>query len=119
MSTDTAISGTSISVATDRISSQRVFYQLLNGRIDERGNLDGIWSNSHLNDVSPVSASPLASVIYYRKGNQEVSRVPAFPVRGPDLHADRFACITSTPNTLSESWPTPTAKAGVEGRLTE
>lgn len=119
MSTNPAISGTGISVATDRVGSHRVFYQLLDGHINGRGNRDGTRTSDHLT-LSPVSASPLASVTFYSQGKQEVSSpspFPVFPAPRPDSHGGRFACITLTPDTLSKNLPSSKGRAGIKESL--
>ena len=64
------IPGTGLAVVTDRLWSLRLFYQLLNGRIEESRHLDGIWTSEHL-DFSPVDDTPLAAITY--GGGREVS----------------------------------------------
>jgi len=59
----TPIPGTGIAVVTDRIWSDRVFYQLLRGVVQEAKHLDGIWTNQDLT-FSPVDDSPLAAITY-------------------------------------------------------
>jgi hypothetical protein len=64
----TPIPGTGIAVGADRLWSLQVFYQLLNGQIQESKHLDGIWTTEKLN-FSPVDDSPLA-VITYNAGKE-------------------------------------------------
>ena len=56
--------GTSLSVTTDRLWSLGLYYQLLNGRLEESRRVDDEWiRDAHLS-VSPVDGTPLASVTY-------------------------------------------------------
>jgi len=57
------ITGTGISIVTDRLWSLRVFYQLQSGNVGESKHLDGVWTNDSLT-VQPADGSPFASVTY-------------------------------------------------------
>lgn len=57
------IPGTGIAAVTDRLWSLRVYYQLLNGYVEESKHVDGVWSNSQL-VFRPVDDTPLAAIIY-------------------------------------------------------
>lgn len=67
------IPGTGIAVVTDRLWSLRVFYQLLNGRLEQSKHLDGVWTNEALT-FSPVDDTPLAAITY--NSGKEVSKTP-------------------------------------------
>lgn len=69
MSTPTPTPGTGISVVTDKIWSLRVFYQLVDGHIEQSKHLNGVWTNEKLT-FNPVHHSPLASITY--NGGKEV-----------------------------------------------
>jgi len=62
------IPGTGISVVTDELWSLRLFYQLLDGHIEQSTHLKGVWTNQQLT-FSPVDDTPLASITY-NKGKE-------------------------------------------------
>lgn len=108
------IPGTGIAVVTDRLWSLRVFYQLLNGRLEQSKHLDGVWTNEALT-FSPVDDTPLAAITY--NSGKEVSKTP-LRLSHTQLDGDlgRFAYTTLTPTTLSRSIATPKAKTGIKER---
>ena len=63
MSSNPPVTGTGISIVTDREYSLRVFYQLQSGNVAESVHLDGVWTNDNLT-VKPADGSPFASVTY-------------------------------------------------------
>ena len=105
------VPGTGISVVTDRLWSLRLYYQLLDGPIEQSKHLDGVWTNEKLT-FSPVPDTPLASITY--NSGKEVSARPSH-ISGtqPDGYMCRFACTTSAPTTRSKSIATLKNKAGI------
>jgi len=57
------IPGTGLAVVTDRLWSLQLFYQLLNGHVEESSHRDGVWKNQQLT-FSPVDDTPLAAITY-------------------------------------------------------
>ena len=114
MSSPIPVPGTGLAVVTDRLWSIRLFYQLLDNHLEQSKHLDGVWTSEHLN-FSPVEATPLAAITY--GGGREVSK-PLTYFRYPALlgYVGRSACTTSTPTTLSKSYATLKAKAGIRER---
>jgi hypothetical protein len=62
------IPGTGISVVTNELWSLRLFYQLLDGHIEQSRHLNGVWTNEQL-VFSPVEDTPIASITY-NKGKE-------------------------------------------------
>jgi hypothetical protein len=62
MSLDPPVTGTGVSVVAHGTQSL-VFYQSLDGRINQNRNTDNAWIKERLK-VRPVCGSPLASVTY-------------------------------------------------------
>lgn len=112
METDKAISSAGIFVATDRIWSQRFFYQLLGGRIDQRGNRDGIWTGDCLT-FYPVLTLRSLPVLFTTEASKRRAG-PHVPSPRPYSYVGRFARASLTPDTVSKSLPTWMTKAGIE-----
>ncbi|KAF9778045.1 hypothetical protein BJ322DRAFT_1222067 [Thelephora terrestris] len=70
MSLDGPITGTGISVITDRQWSLGIFFQLLDGQLDLVKHKDGVWAPGEHLAAKPVDASPFASITY--NGGKEV-----------------------------------------------
>ena len=66
------ITGTGISVVTDTKWSLGIFFQLLDGQVDLVRHKNGVWFPGDHLKVTPLDASPLASITY--QGGKEVSR---------------------------------------------
>ena len=111
----TPIPGTGLAVVTDRLWSLQLFYQLLNGYVEESSHRDGVWKNQQLT-FSPVDDTPLAAITY--SNGKQVSKYPSH-IAGtqPDRCTGRFACTTLTPTTSSKSFATPMA-SGIRARST-
>jgi hypothetical protein len=63
MSSDVPVPGTGISVVIHGPQSIRVFYQSLDGHINQSRLLDGEWTKERL-ALRPVCGTPLTSVTY-------------------------------------------------------
>jgi hypothetical protein len=104
------IPGTGISVVTNELWSLRLFYQLLDGHIEQSTHLKGVWTNQQLT-FSPVDDTPLASITY--NNGKEVSKPLDVAGTQADAHACRFACTTLTKTTWSKNIATLKARAGI------
>lgn len=114
MSDSQPLPGTGITAIAD--PQLRVFYQLLDDHLDQDVcQSPGVWKNDDLH-ISPVSATPLASVTW--NNEKEVSGLTyMYPAPRSDEYVRRFACTISTPTTLSKNFATLMAKAGIRERL--
>jgi hypothetical protein len=72
------ITGTGISVVTDKLGSLRVLYQSLDGHVEETKHLDLIWTSENLS-FNPVHGTPLASITY-NSGKEASKPLTMFPV---------------------------------------
>ena len=66
------VTGTGISVVTDRKWSLGVICQLLNGHLDLIRHLDGVWKAGEQLQSTPVDGSAVASITY--SGGKQASR---------------------------------------------
>ena len=105
------ISGTGISVVTDRTWSLHVFYQLLDGHVQQSKHVDGVWSEDPL-PFSPVAHSPLASITY--GSGREVSMPPHISGGAqPHERVVRSVYTTLTVTPWSKSTAIPLDEAGI------
>jgi len=58
------VTGTGISVFTDRKWSLGVVYQLINSHLGLSKHLDGVWKSTEQLQATPVEGSPVASITY-------------------------------------------------------
>ena len=70
------VTGTGISVVTDRKWSLGIIFQLFNGHLDLVKHLDGVWKAGEQLQSTPIDGSAMASITY--SGGKQVSKFPYF-----------------------------------------